>query len=144
MECVPTEIPGYFRPCINKCDPYTLIFDPHTGSCVFESYPEDPICEDTPDATASPTAIATSASTQETTKDPDDCEYPGQTFVYPGHCHLYYICLPNEDDGYFYEVFDCGELVFNISTGACREIECPKDLLFCGLDNCPGEDCICP
>ncbi len=70
-----------------------------------------------------------------TAPEEDDCTYEGETFPYPGNCHLYYICLDEDDDGdYEVVVFDCGELVYDPNQGACVFPDEPEDLL-CG----PGE-----
>ncbi len=210
-----TEIPGYYRPCIYKCEPYELIFDPNTGSCEYPDQAPPGLCVDTPEPTFTPPATddtttekptttteeptttteeptttteeptttteeptttteeptttteeptttteeptttteePTTTTTEEPTTtteeptttteepttttseplitgNPDDCEFDGQTYPYPGDCHLYYICLPGDDGSYVVEIFDCGELVYDPNTGSCQFPENPDDLL---------------
>ena len=171
VRCVPTETPGYYRPCIYKCEPYTLIFDPNTGSCEYPNQAPPGLCVDTPlsttDSGASDTTTEAMTTEEQTTEEQTteeqtteeqtteetttqkkttttteeqtptqittednstddvtapgegDCEYTGQTFPYPGDCHMYYICLPDGSGGYDVEIFDCGTLVYDPNTGAC-------------------------
>ncbi len=62
-------------------------------------------------------ALSEAAST--TVSPGDECEYDGETYAYPGDCHLYYICLPGEDGSYIIEVFDCGDLIYDPAEGSC-------------------------
>merc|ERR1719433_1522171 len=115
-------------PCIYKCWPYDLVYDPNTKSCVKEDQappgtcfttstkppvsttpmtdPTDPIT--TPTIPTDPTTIpteptTTTTTTPKTTSEPGpeaDCEYDGQKLPFPGDCHKYYRCSMIADNSY--------------------------------------------
>jgi len=153
--CIPTTTPGYYQPCIEKCDPYSLVFDTNTNSCV---YPEEAFpgtCFDTPsspessktiDSATISTATATmgiatvtrttSTSTftsglinseEETTPKP--CQYTGHNIEYPGDCFKYFTCVPDGNGGYDTLVFTCScPQVFDPTTGSCALVADCKDI----------------
>ncbi len=113
-----TEIVGYYRPCIIKCDPYDLIYDPNTYNCVYPDEAPPGMCNDSMGFT-SDSPVTPTSTMPFITMDPEACGYIGQTFPYPSDCHLYYICLPDETGDYDVSIFDCGDLVFDPSTSTC-------------------------
>jgi len=81
--------------------------------------PEPTTPEPTTPEPTTPEPTTPEPTTPEPTTPPVDCTYFGQTFPYPGDCHLYYICLPNSSGGYDIEIFDCEEMVYDPNQASC-------------------------
>merc|ERR1711963_3550 len=124
-----TQNNGEVRPCIYKCKPYDLVYDPNTKSCVNYDQAPPGTCFTTstrptePTATPKPTPSPTPEPTPEPTTTPPgpevDCEYEGQKLPYPGDCHKCYRCFTNPDDSFYVEVFTCGDWAFDPNQGSC-------------------------
>merc|ERR1711963_816387 len=137
------------KPCIYKCVPHDLVFDPNTKSCVKEDSAPPGICYNTPPRTTPlvPTTTTQPTEPPTTSTDPptdppttststtgpsDQCTYDGQKLSYPGDCHKYYRCEQQNDGSFKVRVYDCGDWAFDPNQGSC---------VWPGMDNdlCPEE-----
>jgi len=163
--CIQTDIPGIFRPCIEKCDPYSLIFNPNTGGCVYDSMAPPGVCQDTPPppptgpteptptASITPTTSIITESvtpsgtpspptspivtTQGTTFSTPTCSEPFAQYPYPGDCRRYLVCLPTPDGGLFLEDFECNpSQIYDVNSNACVTVSQDVCEQVCGEDDC--------
>merc|ERR1711956_91825 len=131
-------------PCIYKCKPVDLVFDPNTKSCTKEDQAPPGTCYTTPPITTpivptdpptepiTPTTTPTTTPATTTTEWPwnNVCDYEGQKLPYPGDCHKYYRCMASDVDGHEFdvEVFDCGDWAFDPAQGSCVWDDIDNDL----------------
>jgi hypothetical protein len=159
---VPCNCHAYYRcftmeagkpmvPCVYKCKPFDLVFDPNTKSCVKEDQAPPGTCYTTstrpptgttptkPPTTPKPTTASTTTPkptvpTTVPTTTPwwpgVDCEYEGQKLPYPGDCHKYYRCIKGTTPGHDFdvEVFTCGDWAFDPNQGSCVWDDMENDL----------------
>ena len=135
-------------PCVYKCKPFDLVFDPNTKSCVKEDQAPPGTCYTTstrpptgttptkPPTTPKPTTpttkptVPTTMSTTTPWWPGVDCEYEGQKLPYPGDCHKYYRCIKGTTPGHDFdvEVFTCGDWAFDPNQGSCVWDDMENDL----------------
>jgi chitinase len=83
--------------------------------------------------TTTATTTTTMSSTTSVDPNPNGCSEYGEMLPHPNDCHLYYVCLHDENGAWDARVFNCGDFAFDPNISSCVDPNLPGNELLCGL-----------